>query len=73
MKIGKIIELVYRAIPYSDQIRELEIDTNAIYFIWRGAKYKVSSSLMIGEIEGGMVIKSDKAILMEQLIKRVTI
>lgn len=75
MKQGKIIELVIAGIPYPNQIRELDVDTEkaAIRFTWRGSSYRVSDTGHVEEVQKGMLIGSDKAILMSHLLAKTDI
>ena len=71
--IAHAVELVYRAIPYSTSISELDFtsDPNAIRFKWRGTTYRVSDTLHVEEVGDGVLVGSDRAILIEALLKRV--
>ena len=68
----KIIETVYAALPYSEQIKNLDVTkmSDAIMFDWRGTRYKVLENGSVYEIEGEMASGSDIAILMRELFKR---
>lgn len=66
--MGKIIELLIRAIPYPDQIREIEVATNFVEFTWRSARYRVTETLGVDEVGDGVLVGSDRAILMRTCI-----
>lgn len=66
--MNKIIELLIRAIPYPDQMRDLDIATNYVEFTWRGTRYRVTEFYGVDEVGDGVLIGSDSAILIRALI-----
>lgn len=73
MKITKeqAIEAIFRKIPYSNQIKELDLSNDReIRFTWRGDRYRVGLDPFHIEIaRNGCLIGDEKAILMEYLVK----
>ena len=68
---GKAIELLNRALPYPQQIKNIDLDKESvIYFSWRDGQYKLSLEFCtIEEVDGPFLRVSDSAILMTRLIK----
>lgn len=66
-----IIQLVYRRLPHSAQIKELDItsEQNAIRLDWRGDRFRVSESLMVEQVLPGVLARSNLAICIEALLK----
>ena len=67
-------EVVMRIVqkwPYADQIVSLDwqVEENAIRLGWRGDKFRVSTNLMVEEVEGGCLSGSNLAIVLEALLK----
>jgi hypothetical protein len=71
--IGKIIELVIRALPYPEQVRNLFVGETDIRFDWRGTSYSISKMLHVEEVGDGVLIGSDKALLIQTCIKLVRV
>lgn len=72
-KKASLVERVYRSIPYSMGISNLDItsEENAIRFDWRGTRYRVDANGGTEEVGNGVLIGSDCAILMEAIIRGV--
>ncbi len=73
MKLEQIVETLYKALPYSDQIRNVEFRSDTIYFDWRGTRFRIDSELGVESVEGehsGILASCDKSILLEALLKR---
>jgi hypothetical protein len=68
----KLLELIYSSIPYSSQIKDLDLikSDNAVYFTWRGDRFKVSTGMFVEQIHGDISAGSNLSILLESLIKR---
>lgn len=66
--IEKLTELVYRAMPYPHQVKNLKFEESAIRFNWRGTTFRVNSLYGVDEVGDGVLIGSDKAILVAALI-----
>jgi hypothetical protein len=71
--MGKLIELVIRALPYPSQIRDIEIAANYVEFSWRGARYRVNEVFGVDEVGDGVLVGTDRAILMRACIDYVRI
>ncbi len=68
---GKGIELLHRALPYPEQIKNIDIDKeNAIYFDWRTQRYKLDLQICIVLRTNGCILEGDDAsILITQCLK----
>ncbi len=65
-----LVELVNKAMPYSNQIGQWDFSENdAVRFVWRGNKFRVSQNLGVETVGNGVLIGSDISILLEKLIK----
>jgi len=67
--MNKIVELMIRAMPYPDQMRDLDIGADSVEFTWRGTRFRVTKSYGVDEVGDGVLIGSDKAILVAALIR----
>lgn len=68
--IVKMVELIFRAMPYPHQVKTLAHEGDAIRFEWRGVTYRVSHMFGVDEVQGGMLVGSDRAILVRELLNR---
>jgi len=68
---GKGIELLNRALPYPEQMKNIDLDKeNAIYFDWRSQRYKLDLQFCRVERSNGYILEGDDAsILMTQCLK----
>lgn len=68
---GKGIELLNRALPYPEQMKDIDLDVeNSIYFTWRSARYKLDLQYCrIDKSEGCILSGDDASILMTQCLK----
>lgn len=68
---GKGIELLNRALPYPQQMKDIDLDKeNAIYFTWRSSRYKLDLGYCrIDMVNGCMLEGNDAAMLMTQCLK----
>lgn len=75
MNKEQTLELLIKAIPYPNQIDEIDFSSeeNAIRFIWRGTKFRVSTTYHVEECSDGVLCGSDKAILLSGLLKKTRI
>jgi len=66
-----LIDLVIDRFPYPNQIKAVNIflEDNAIRFTWRGHNIRVSTSLMVEEVQGRFCAGNDLAIVLEALLK----
>jgi len=70
MTKDKIIETIFKYIPYSNQITKLNTTTSSkVKFEWRGSLYVVDHNVMVDELKEGMLVRSDKAILISEIIQ----
>lgn len=75
MTKDQLLELILRGLPYSNQIKNIDTqsESQAVRFDWRGARYRVYTvgeyGLDVEEVGNGVLIGSDKAILMAGLLK----
>lgn len=67
----KLLEAVISSLPYSNQIKDLDLssEASAIRFTWRGARYRVSNGLYVEEVRNSSLAGSDIAILMQDLLR----
>lgn len=68
--MGKIVELIVRALPYPDQMRDIEIASDYLEFTWRGVRYRVNELYGVDEVGNGVLIGTDRAILIRTLLER---
>lgn len=71
-KNTETLELVIHALPYSNQIKNINMDgeEEAIRFDWRGNRYRVSTtSFNVEEVGDGVLSSTSAAILMQKLLK----
>lgn len=69
----ELVTAIIQAIPYSDHISDLDFttETNAVIFTWRKTnKFRVTISGGVDEVGDGVLIGSDMAILVRELIKK---
>lgn len=65
----KAIELVIRNIPFPHQVKNIEDDgDSAVLFDWRNVRYRVTSVGFCDEVGDGVLIGTDRAILMQALL-----
>jgi hypothetical protein len=71
MTNSQILERVIQRVPYPSQIKDMDLTTQqtAIRLTWRGQRFDVNDRLSVEEIEGGMRLGSNIAILLEALLK----
>lgn len=72
---GKAIEIMMNAIPYSNQIKDIDFNyPRYIYFTWRSARYKFSLEYCsVEKSEGSVLIGDDCSMLMTSLLKRALV
>lgn len=66
--MNKIMEILIRAIPYPDHMRDFDISADSVEFTWRGTRYRVTKSFGVDEVGDGVLIGSDRAILVRACI-----
>jgi hypothetical protein len=70
----QIFELVLAALPYCNQITDIDFHgTEVVRFTWRGARFQISSTLQVEEVEDGMLLSTDKTILLRALLERANL
>lgn len=70
MSNEKLIMLIYKMLPYSNQVTDLDLqESDAIRFEWRGDYFRVSSGLMVEQIEHSCLVGSNMAIILQALLK----
>lgn len=69
MDTGEIIELLIRALPYPDQMKNIKVGTSSVEFDWRGASYRVDGTGSIYEIQGGCQVGSNLAMLIRRCVE----
>lgn len=70
MTQAKLIELIYKSMPYSEQITDLDLhNSNMLYFTWRGATFRVTMNLSVDEVYESIISRTRTTILIEQLLK----
>jgi len=70
MKNIELIVLVMKALPYANQVSDVEEENDAIRFNWRGTKYHISKSLSVNEVGDGVLTGTDTAMLIRTLLER---
>jgi len=70
MTKSELAQLVFSSIPYSNQIKSLDLDsaTDAIYFEWRGHKLRVGNNISVEEVRGSMLEGTNLALLMRHIL-----
>jgi hypothetical protein len=72
MDKAKLIEIIYAALPYSNQITGVSLDEeDAVRFTWRGHDLRIDLSLNCCEVGESLDCYSDLALLTGTLLKRV--
>ena len=59
-----------QVVPYGSQASIVSFELNAVRVEWRGVVYRISDSLSVEEVEDGMLAGSDRAILLQELLRR---
>ena len=70
----QLVTLIYKALPYSEQIKDLDFssEADAVRFNWRGTKFRVDSRFSVDEVDDGMLKGSDFALVVGELVKRTS-
>lgn len=71
MKNEQILEKVISIIPYPNQITDVDLTTsyNAIRFTWRGDRFRVSENLNVEQVDRGLLMGTNAALLLSTLLK----
>lgn len=72
---AQIIELLINAIPYANQIKDIDLSSekDAVRFTWRGCRYRVSNTFCTEQVLNGCLVTSDTAILFRQCLNQSVI
>lgn len=72
MTQAELITLAYKAMPYSEQIDNLDLSqAGQIRFDWRGFRFRIDGNMSVELVEGGLLKSGDAVtILTESLIRR---
>ncbi len=73
MKTTKLLELIIRSLPYPDQIRDIQMEDNAVRFVWRSQHFRVTTNLHAEQIGSGVLIGDDASILLRVLLQRANL
>ena len=73
MKTTKLLELIIRTLPYPDQIRDIEMEDEAVRFYWRSQHFRVTTNLHAEQIGHGVLIGDDASILLRVMLQRASI
>lgn len=67
---SELIELVHSALPYSDQIQELDISSEeaAIRFSWKGSTYQLDFNLCCYKVEPYCLVEDKSSRLVRTII-----
>lgn len=70
---AQIIELLISALPYPDQIKDIDFPSHSgiVRFSWRGFRFSVTGELYVNEVDNeGCLIGSGLAILLRQCLNQ---
>lgn len=67
-KISELVELIYAAIPNSDQICNLVIADDCVRFEWWRTTYRVNERRFVEICENSLLKSDDKTMLIEALL-----
>jgi hypothetical protein len=71
MNQEQLIELIYRAIPYSNQIRNIDLsEFEVVRFTWRRTRFRVSTTLHVDEVDSPFLRGSNISLLMRTLLQK---
>lgn len=69
--VEKTVSLLTRSMPNAEQIEWSSFGNDEVRFTWRGATFRVSSeSYFTEEVDGHTLVGSDKAALIQQLLRK---
>lgn len=73
-KKEEILEAVIKTLPYSNQIKNLDMSSEqgAIRFTWRGNKFRIAMSGLVEEVGDGVLSGTDICIIFQELLKVTT-
>lgn len=69
---AQIIELLINAIPYANQIKDIDLSSekDAVRFTWRSYRYRVSNTFCTEQVHNECLIGSDTAILIRRCLEQ---
>ncbi len=68
---NNIVTWLSRCMPNAEQMTWITLDAEEIRFEWRGATFKVTvEPIFVEEVDGMILSGSDKAMLIEALLKK---
>ena len=71
MSRDELLMLVLKALPYSEQIEDLDtIKEDCIRFTWRSHRFRVDQRMNVETVGDGVLIGDSLSILLETLLKR---
>jgi len=73
MSASKNFEIVLKALPYPDQIKDIDFGEVTVEFSWRGSRYCVKENLDVWEVDEGLLCGNDKAMLLEALLRKTKV
>jgi len=68
MKTSQLLELIMRTLPYPDQIRNLQIEDEAVRFEWRSQRFRISTTLLVETVGNGVLIGDDISIIFGKML-----
>ena len=66
--IEELVTLVFKALPYSNQIEGLAFESGAIRFRWRSQHFRVTTGLEVDTVGDGILIGDDASIVLSALL-----
>ena len=70
----KLMELIIASLPYPGHIQNLDFTLSThIRFTWRGDRFMVSTELEVYEVGDEVLLRSNKAIIIEHLIYKTNV
>lgn len=74
MKTEELVVTIYKSLPYSEQITDLDFsEEGAIRFTWRSVRFRVSKAMDVETVQGeqGAILASDDiSMIFETLLKK---
>jgi hypothetical protein len=70
MQPTHILELIIRSLPYPSEIRDINMEADAVLFSWRSMRFRVSTMMLTETVGDGALISDDASLLLFALIQR---
>ena len=66
------LDTVIARIPHPGQIRDTQVESDGttVRFVWRGSQFRIAENLFVEEMQPGLLVRSNLAIVLEALLKR---